>query len=55
VVSVEVEVESDRMRAPVGGHEGWASGAEQNNEICRRRPGGPAQEVMKVEVSGMEE
>jgi hypothetical protein len=35
VVPVEVEVESDRMRAPVGGHEGWAGGKEENDEMSQ--------------------
>jgi hypothetical protein len=49
-----VKVESDRMRAPVGGHEGWAGDKEENDTTCRRRSDGPAQEVIKVEVSGVE-
>jgi hypothetical protein len=53
VVSVEVEVESDRMRAPIGEHEGRADDKEENDEICRRRPDGPAQEAIKVKVSGV--
>jgi hypothetical protein len=54
VVSVEVEVESDRMRASLGEHEGRAGDKEENDEICRMRSDGPAQEVIKVEVSGVE-
>jgi hypothetical protein len=54
VVSVEVEVDSDRMRATMGGQEGRADDNEENDEMCRMRSDGPAQEVIKVEVSGVE-
>jgi hypothetical protein len=53
VVEVEV-VESDRMRAPVGGHKGRAGGKDENDERCCRRLDGPAQELIKVEASGVQ-
>jgi hypothetical protein len=49
-----VKVESDRIRAPLGEHEGRAGDKEENDEMCCMRSDGPAQEVIKVEVSGVE-
>jgi hypothetical protein len=55
MVPVEVEVEGDTMRAPLGEHKGRAGGKEGNHKICRRRWDDSAQEVSNVEASGVEE